>query len=75
VWSKWINAHGAESIQDGALQGPKRATVAIRYRSDVTATWSVVKDGERYAIIAPPDHVQERHTWLELQVQLMKASS
>jgi SPP1 family predicted phage head-tail adaptor len=74
VWSKWINAHGAESLQDDALQSEKRATVTIRHRSDVTTAWAVVKDGERYAILSI-DHIQERQAFIEMQVQLLKASA
>lgn len=75
VWAKWVNAHGEESIQNGVLQGIQRATVMIRYRSDVTAGWAVSKGGARYEIIAPPDDIREKHEYLELQVQLMKGSS
>jgi SPP1 family predicted phage head-tail adaptor len=75
VWAKWTNAFGQEAITDGALQGLKRATVRIRYRSDVTASWAVVKDGERYEIIVPPDNIQDRDEFLEFQVQLLKASA
>ncbi|HAE59760.1 MAG TPA: hypothetical protein DCG54_09730 [Anaerolineae bacterium] len=75
VWAKWVNAHGQESIQDGALQQFLRATVTIRYRSDVTAGWAVSKGGLRYEIIAPPDDIREKHEYLELQVQQMRGSS
>ena len=75
VWARWVNAHGQEAIQNGALQGIQRATVTIRYRSDVTAGWAVSKGGLRYEIIAPPDDVREKHEYLELQMQSMKGSS
>lgn len=75
VWARWINAHGQELIQSGALQGIQRATVTIRYRSDVTAGWAVSKGGLRYEIIAPPDNIHEKNRYLELQVQLMRGSS
>jgi SPP1 family predicted phage head-tail adaptor len=75
VWAKWVNAHGPEAIVDGAMQGQKRATVRIRYRSDVTGAWAIVKDGERYEIIVPPDNIQDRDEFLEFQVRLLKASA
>lgn len=74
VWAKWVNAHGPESTQDGATQSLKRATVTIRHRSDVTTTWSVVKNGERYEILSL-DPIQERHAYIEMQVRQMKASA
>jgi len=75
AWAKWVNAHGQESIQDGALQALRRATVTIRYRSDVAAGWAVTKGGERYEIIAPPDDIRDRHEYMELQVQQLKGTS
>lgn len=75
AWAKWTNAHGPESVIDGALQGLKRATVTIRYRSDITAAWAITKGTERYQILTPPDDIQERHEYLEMQVQLLKASA
>lgn len=75
VWSRWVNAHGQEAVQDGAMQTPKRAKLLIRYRSDIDATWAVSKGSERYQIIAHPDDIQERHEYMELQVQLMVWSS
>lgn len=75
VWAKWVNAHGQESIQDGAMQALRRATVTIRYRSDVAAGWAVTKAGERFEIIAPPDDIRDRHEYLELQVQQIKGAS
>jgi SPP1 family predicted phage head-tail adaptor len=75
ILAKWVNAHGPEAIVDGALQGLKRATVTIRYHNRITAAWAVNKGGERYEIIVPPDDIQERHEYMEFQVQLMKASA
>jgi SPP1 family predicted phage head-tail adaptor len=75
VWAKWTNAHGPEAIIDGALQGEKRATVRIRYRSDITAAWAITKGSERYQILTPPDDIQERHEYMEMQVQLLKPSA
>jgi SPP1 family predicted phage head-tail adaptor len=75
VWAKWINAHGPESIIDGAVQGLARATVTIRYRSDITSAWAITKGSQRYQILTPPDDIQERHEYLEMQVQALKASA
>jgi SPP1 family predicted phage head-tail adaptor len=74
VWSKWSNAHGPESIVDGALQGQARAAVTIRYRSDITISWAITKGAERYQILSIDD-IQERHEYLEMQVQTLRASA
>jgi SPP1 family predicted phage head-tail adaptor len=74
VWAKWINAHGPETVASGAVQAARRATVTIRYRADIDASWAIRKNGERYQLLAPPDDIHERHEYLEMQVQMMQAS-
>ena len=68
-----MNAHGPESILDAALQSEKRATVTIRYRSDITTAWLVTKGSDNYQILSLDD-IQERHEYIEMQVRQMKGS-
>jgi SPP1 family predicted phage head-tail adaptor len=73
AWARWINAHGNESIQ-AALQGAEApAMVLTRYRADVDASWYISKDNGAswYELIGPPDDIQERHEYIELQVRRM----
>jgi SPP1 family predicted phage head-tail adaptor len=74
AWAKWINAHGPESIQDGALQAQKRATVTIRYNASLTTSWALLKGSDRYEILSVDD-IQERHEYMELQVRQMKGTA
>jgi SPP1 family predicted phage head-tail adaptor len=72
VWSRWVNAHGQEHGQN-ALKDVQRATVTVRYRSDVRSTWRVIKDGEAWEIISI-DPVQDRNRWIEMVVQRAKGT-
>jgi SPP1 family predicted phage head-tail adaptor len=74
VWAKWTNAHGQEVLLAQAVESQKLATVLIRYRADVNEQCSILLDGQRYEIIAPPDDIQERHEYMELSVRLVKGS-
>ena len=73
VWSRWINAHGQEAISNDALRAAQRATVTIRYRSDIQLTWQILKDGEAWQIISI-DHVQDRNRWTEMIVERVKGT-
>lgn len=73
VWARWINAHGEEAVMSEALQSSQRATVTIRYRSDLLTTWRVVKGSEYWQIISI-DQVQGRNRWTELVVERVKGT-
>ena len=73
VWSRWINAHGQEAISNDALRAAQRATVTIRYRSDIQPTWRILKDGEAWQIISI-DHVQDRNRWTEMIVERVEGT-
>jgi len=73
VWARWINAHGEEAISSEALKSSQRATVTVRYRSDLVSTWRVVKGSEYWQIISI-DHVQGRNHWTELVVERVKGT-
>lgn len=71
VWSRWKNAHGAESFQ-AALEGVSApATVLIRYIDGLDETCAVLKGANRYEIISI-DNIEERSEYIELKVRRMK---
>ena len=74
VWARWINAHGDEAVMSEALQSSQRATVTIRYRSDVLTTWAVKKADNTIWQIISIDHVQGRNRWTELVVERVKGT-
>lgn len=68
VWSRWVNAHGLESMQ-ASLQGAEApATVLIRYVSGLDTAWSVLNGSTRFEIISVDD-IQNRHEFMELRVK------
>ena len=69
VWALWVNDHGEEVVANDAEKSVQRATVTVRYRSDVLAIWQVLKDGEPYKLISPPDHVRDQNRWTVLRVE------
>lgn len=70
VWARWVNAHGQEMLTSEALKARQRATVTVRYRADILATWRLLKsDGTFWQIIAPPDNVRGENRWTELLVE------
>lgn len=73
VWARWINAHGEEAIASEAIQSAQRATVTVRYRSDLVSTWRVVKGSEYWQIISI-DQVQGRNRWTEMIVERVKGT-
>lgn len=73
VWARWINDHGQEAVHSDALKSVQRATVTIRYRSDVVPTWRVVKDSENWQILSV-DQVQGKRRWTELVVERAKGT-
>jgi SPP1 family predicted phage head-tail adaptor len=73
VWARWINAHGPEVVQSQALQSIQRATVTVRYRTDIVPTWRIMKDGEAWQILSV-DFVQDRNRWVEMIVERAKGT-
>jgi SPP1 family predicted phage head-tail adaptor len=73
VWARWVNAHGVEAVTSEALESVQRATVTVRYRTDIKSTWQILKDGEAWKIISV-DEVQDRNRWIELIVERIKGS-
>ncbi len=69
VWALWVNDHGEEVVANDAEKSVQHATVTVRYRSDVLSTWQVLKDGEPWKLISPPDHVRGLNHWTVLRVE------
>jgi SPP1 family predicted phage head-tail adaptor len=72
VYAKWQNIHGQEVWAVDSPQEKQPATVTLRYRSDIDTTWAVVNGGKRYEIVSLDD-IQNRHEYIELKVQIMRA--
>jgi SPP1 family predicted phage head-tail adaptor len=73
LFARWKNAHGPETVTSDALKTVKRASVRIRYLSTVTEKSAILKDGERWQVISIDD-INERHEYMELVVELAKAT-
>lgn len=73
VWAQWINDHGQEVVTSDVEKSEQRATVTIRYRSDVSEKWQAVKDGETWKIFSI-DHVRGRNRWTVLRVERVKGT-
>ncbi len=69
VWSKWTYDHGQEVVDSDAAHAVARATVEVRYRSDILSTWSVLQNGARWKIIGPPENVQNLNRWCVFRVE------
>ena len=69
VWALWVNDHGQEVVASDAEKSVQRATVTIRYRSDVLTTWQVLtEDGAAWKVFSV-DHVRGRNHWTVLRVE------
>lgn len=69
VRAKVVFDHGAEAVQSDVKQAVQRATVTIRYRADVLATWRILMNGQPWKIISPPENVQNLNRWLVFQIE------
>jgi SPP1 family predicted phage head-tail adaptor len=73
VLAWWVNAHRDKVISNEMLKYEQRATVTIRYRSDILPTWRIVKDGQHWQILSIDD-VNNRHRYMELIVELQRGA-
>ncbi len=73
VWAKWVNAHGDEAISGDAEKSAQRATVTIRARSDVKATWQILKDSEAWRVLSV-DEVYDGNRWTVMIVEQIKGT-
>ncbi|MCI0552559.1 MAG: phage head closure protein [Anaerolineae bacterium] len=70
---KIVNAHGEEVVTSDASKNVQRSTWLRRYNASVTSQTSGVLDGQRWQVIAVDD-IQNRHEYMELLVELAKAT-
>ena len=68
VFARWINAHGQELVSSETVKAVQRATVTIRYRTDVQPTWRVLRGGVAWEVISV-DPVQDKRRFVELIVE------
>lgn len=73
VWSKWVYDHRDEQ-QDNAALSIERATVTVRYRSDVSSSWGVLQNSVFWKIISPPENVQNLNRWTVFRVERVKGT-
>jgi SPP1 family predicted phage head-tail adaptor len=73
VWAQWVNDHGQEVVTSDVEKSEQRATITIRYRSDVSEKWQVLKGGEAWKIFSI-DHVRGRNRWTVIRVERVKGS-
>jgi SPP1 family predicted phage head-tail adaptor len=69
VWAQVVYDHGQTVVSNEAEKAEQRATVTIRYRSDVSDKWQVLIDGNPWKIISPPDHVRGLNRWTVLRIE------
>jgi SPP1 family predicted phage head-tail adaptor len=62
---------GAALFAANATQNPASMRVAIWWRGDVRASWTLVWMGRTYEIVADPIDVEARHHQLELMCSSM----
>ena len=68
VWAQVVYDHGQEVVANDAEKSVQRATVTVRYRSDVFATWQVLIDNLAWKIFSI-DHVRGQNRWTVLRVE------
>lgn len=54
VWAHVLFQSGAEVLRANADVSVKRASIRIRARKDIDASWRVRYDGEEYEVMGPP---------------------
>jgi head-tail adaptor len=73
AYVKIVNAHGQEAVTSEALKNVQRSTWTRRYNASVTTLTSGVLNGQRWQVVSVDD-VQNRHEYMELVVELAKAT-
>lgn len=74
VWARWINVHGQEAVSNEALKSSQRATVTVRYRSDILTTWAVKKADNSIWQVISVDQVRGYNRWTEIVVERVKGT-
>ena len=68
VWALVVYDHGQEVVANEAEKSVQRATVTVRYRSDVLTTWQILLDSVAWKIFSV-DHVRGLNRWTVLRVE------
>jgi len=74
VYIKIKYAHGPESVSTDAKHAVSRMTLMMRYRSDVHAGHAILLGSERWKFVSPPDNIENRNEYLEIQAELVKGT-
>ncbi|MBI5933259.1 MAG: head-tail adaptor protein [Chloroflexi bacterium] len=75
VWSKWVHDHGQELAQSESGRSVERATITVRYRSDIKPSYAILDAaGSRWQIISAPENVQNQNRWTVFRVERVKGS-
>jgi head-tail adaptor len=75
VWSKWVHDHGQELALGDAGKSIERATVTVRYRSDIKSSYAILDAaGARWQIISAPENVQNQNRWTVFRVERVKGT-
>lgn len=74
VWAHIVYDHGDELTQSDARTSLQRATVTIRYRSDIKSTWRILMGGEAWQIITPPENVRNENRWTVFRIEQVKGT-
>lgn len=75
VWSKWVHDHGQELAQNAAGISAERATITVRYRSDLKPSYAILDaSGARWQIISAPENVQNQNRWTVFRVERVKGT-
>lgn len=74
AWAKWVNLHGQEVWSAQAAGVSEAATVLIRYRAALDATWYISNDaGVSWFEVISVDDISQRHIYMELKVKRVEA--
>ncbi len=74
VWALIVYDHGQTLVTSEVEKAEQRATVTVRYRSDLLDTWQVLIDGTPWKIISPPDHVRGLNRWTVFRIERVKGT-
>ena len=71
VYIKIKYAHGPESVSSDAKHAVSRMTLMMRYRADVNAGHAILLGDTRWRFISPPDNIDNRNEYIEIQAELV----
>lgn len=73
VPAEFLPDAGAEPFEASAQRGQVMATVRIRYRTDVRASWLVVRGAETWQVLEAPVNHDGRRRYLWLRCGLVES--